>query len=164
MAVNAYLSFFDSADGESLRKGHEKWVEVQGWDWEVEAQSGGPGGAGGGAGKVQSKALHWSHRYDLSSDFLLRSLVTGVVVPKVQLQQYRAGGKGQDLLYLSLTFESVRIVRLADSAGDDGTIQDVAMEFDTVTVEYRRQSPAGGAGVVQTLNWDIPAGTVSPSA
>jgi type VI secretion system secreted protein Hcp len=164
MAVNAYLSFFDSADGESLRKGHEKEVEVQAWDWEVEAESSGPVGGGAGVGKASPKALHWSHRYDSTSDFLLRALVTGTHIPKVQLRQYRSGGKGQDLLSLSLTFESVRIVRLADSAGDDGTIQDVAMEFDTITVEYRRQSPAGGAGVVQTLNWDIPAGTVSPSA
>ncbi len=39
MAVNAFLTFFDKADGESIQKGHEKWVELQGWDWEVEAES-----------------------------------------------------------------------------------------------------------------------------
>ena len=39
MAVNAFLSFFGKADGESIQKGKQKWVEVLGWDWEVEATS-----------------------------------------------------------------------------------------------------------------------------
>lgn len=162
MAVHAFLTFFESADGESLRKGHEKWIEVHAWDWEVEAVSGGLGG-GGGAGKPRPGALNWSHRYDAASDFLLRSLITEVTVPKAQLQVYRGGAK--DVLYLTITMEDVRILRLADSAGDDGaTQQQVAMEFATITLEYRRQSPTGSVGPVQTLNWDIPAGTVSPSA
>ena len=38
MAVNAFVSFFDKADGESIQKGKEKWIEIQGWDWEVEAE------------------------------------------------------------------------------------------------------------------------------
>jgi type VI protein secretion system component Hcp len=44
MAVNAFLSFFDKADGESTQKGKEKWIEIQGWDWEVEASSWTKGG------------------------------------------------------------------------------------------------------------------------
>ena len=39
MAVNAFISFFDKAEGESTQKGMEKWVEIQGWDWDVEAES-----------------------------------------------------------------------------------------------------------------------------
>ena len=31
MAVNAFVSFFDKADGESIQKGKEKWIEIQGW-------------------------------------------------------------------------------------------------------------------------------------
>ena len=39
MAVNAFVSFFDKADGESIQKGKEKWIEIQGWDWEIEAET-----------------------------------------------------------------------------------------------------------------------------
>ena len=38
MAVNAFVRFFDKADGESIQKGKEKWIEIQGWDWEVVAE------------------------------------------------------------------------------------------------------------------------------
>ena len=30
MAVNAFVTFYDKADGESIQKGKEKWVEDQG--------------------------------------------------------------------------------------------------------------------------------------
>ena len=30
MAVNAFLSFFGKADGESIQKGKQKWVEILG--------------------------------------------------------------------------------------------------------------------------------------
>jgi type VI secretion system secreted protein Hcp len=164
MAVNAFLTFFDSADGESLRKGHEKWIEVQSWDWEIEAESSeSPGG--GSVATPRPGVLRWSHRYDTASSFLLRSLITEITVPKAQLQVYRPGAKGLDVLYLTVTMEDVRILGLANTAVDDGTTQQqVTMEFATVTLEYRHQSPSGTAGAVQTLTWDVPAGTVSPSA
>ena len=40
---------FDKADGESVQKGHEKWIELQGWDWEVEAESSWTKGGGASA-------------------------------------------------------------------------------------------------------------------
>lgn len=30
MAVNAFVMFFDKADGESIQRGNEKWIEIQG--------------------------------------------------------------------------------------------------------------------------------------
>ena len=41
MAANALVSFFDKADGESIQKGKEKWIEIQGWGWGVDAETSG---------------------------------------------------------------------------------------------------------------------------
>ena len=51
MAVNAFVSFFDKADGESIQKGKEKWIEIQGWDWGVEAETSWTKGGGASVGK-----------------------------------------------------------------------------------------------------------------
>jgi hypothetical protein len=51
MAINAFISFFDKADGESIQKGKEKWVEILGWDWEVEAETSWTKGGGSSVGK-----------------------------------------------------------------------------------------------------------------
>jgi len=39
------------------------------------------------------------------------------------------------------------------------------MVFDVVTIEYRPlDNKSGALGTATTFNWDIPAGTASPSA
>ena len=53
MAVNAFLKFSNSAEGESRQKGFEKWIELQGWDWEIEAESSWTKGGGASVGVFQ---------------------------------------------------------------------------------------------------------------
>ena len=51
MAVStSNAAFYDKADGESIQKGKEKWIEIQGWDWEVEAESSWTKGGGASVG------------------------------------------------------------------------------------------------------------------
>ena len=87
MAVNAYVTFFDKADGESIQKGKERWVELQAWDWEVEAETSWVKGGGASVGKPSPGKLR------ISSTLLtrLRSVMLGLhlrekAFPKVQLR------------------------------------------------------------------------------
>ncbi len=67
MAVNAFVTFFDKADGESIQKGKEKWIEIQGWDWEIEAESSWTKGGGASVGKPNPGKLNFEHYFDTSS-------------------------------------------------------------------------------------------------
>ena len=164
MAVNAYLSFFDKADGESAVKGHEKWIEVQGWDWEVEAESSWTKGGGASVGKPRPGALRWVHRFDLASPKILGYICTGKAFPKVQIDVLRPGGTGASTLFLTASIEGAYITKVSTSMTEEGNVlQAVEMVFKTIKFEYTAQSPKGGAGAKATFNWDIPAGTASPS-
>jgi type VI secretion system secreted protein Hcp len=77
VALNAFLTFFDKADGESIQKGHEKWVELQGWDWEVEAESSWTKGGGASVGKPAPGSLSCVHAFDGSSIVALGYICTG---------------------------------------------------------------------------------------
>jgi Type VI secretion system effector, Hcp len=46
MATLAFLSFFDEAQGESVQKGKEKWIELRGWSWGVDADTSWTRGSG----------------------------------------------------------------------------------------------------------------------
>jgi type VI protein secretion system component Hcp len=50
MATLAFLSFFDEAQGESIQKGKEKWIELRGWSWGVDADTSGTRGGGASLG------------------------------------------------------------------------------------------------------------------
>jgi hypothetical protein len=89
MAVNAFVTFYDKADGESIQKGKEKWIEIQGWDWEVEAESSWTKGGGASVGKPNPGKLNFEHYFDTSSTVILGYICTGKAVPKLQLEMMK---------------------------------------------------------------------------
>ena len=166
MAINAFVTFFDKADGESIQKGKEKWVEIQGWDWEVEAESSWTKGGGASVGKPNPGKLNFEHLFDTSSIVILGYICTGKAFPKFELQMMKTTGKGTPETYFTMTMEGVYITKVSNSGTEEGiVVQKVEMVFKTVKIEYKAQdNKTGTLGTVKTYNWDIPAGTASPSA
>ena len=95
MAVNAFVSFFDKADGESIQKGKEKWIEIQGWDWEVEAETSWTKGGGASVGKPNPGKMNFEHYFDTSSTVILGYICTGKAFPKVRAADDEDDRQGQ---------------------------------------------------------------------
>lgn len=167
MAVNAFLTFFDKADGESAQKGNEKWVEIQGWDWEIEAESSWTKGGGASVGKPSPGSMNWLHSFDTASTVIMGYICNGKSFPKVELQMRRStGGARPDPPFFSMAMEGAFITKVSNSSTEEGNIaQRVEMVFKTVKIEYKpRDGNAGQLGAARVFNWDIPAGTASPSS
>ena len=166
MAVNAFVSFFDKADGESIQKGKEKWIEIQGWDWEVEAESSWTKGGGASVGKPNPGKLNFEHYFDTSSTVILGYICTGKAFPKLQLEMMKTTGKGSPETYFTMTMEGAFITKVSNNGTEEGNVvQKVELVFKTVKIEYKPQdNKTGKLGAPKTYNWDIPAGTASPSA
>jgi type VI secretion system secreted protein Hcp len=166
MAVNAFMSFFDKADGESVQKGKEKWVELQGWDWEIEAESSWTKGGGASVGKPSPGALSFQHYFDTSSPVIMGYICTGKAFPKVELQMAKSTAGAQPATYFTMVLEGAFITRVGTSGTEEGDVlQRVEMVFKTVKIDYKpRDNASGKLGAAKTFNWDIPAGTASPSA
>ena len=165
MAVNAFLSFFDKADGESTVRGHEKWVEILGWDWEIEAESSWTKGGGASVGKPNPGAMRWAHRFDTSSATIMGYICTGKAFPKVQIDVLEVRAKGGSQPYVTALMEGAFITKVSTSMSeDDLVVQRVEMVFKTIRIEYRTQDRQGDTTLAGTFSWDIPSGTASPSA
>ena len=166
MAVNAFISFFDKADGESIQKGKEKWIEIQGWDWEIEAETSWTKGGGASVGKPNPGKLTWEHYFDTSSTVIMGYICTGKAFPKVELQMMKSTGSGSPQTYFTMKMEGTFITKIQNAGTVEGNVmQKVEMVFKTVKIEYRPQdNKTGKLGAVKTYTWDIPAGTASPSA
>ena len=165
MAVNAFLTFFDKADGESVQKGKERWIEIQGWDWEVEAESSWTKGGGASVGKPNPGAMRFEHYFDSASPVILGYICNGRAFPKVELQMTRSTGASTPETYFTMVMESAFITKVSNSGTEEGNVvQRVEMFFKTVKIDYRAQDKSGQLVAAKTYNWDIPAGTASPSA
>ena len=166
MAVNGFISFFDKADGESVQKGKEKWVEIQGWSWEIEAETSWTKGGGASVGKPSPGAMSFEHYFDTSSPVIMGYICNGKAFPKVELQMARSLAGAHPASYFTMLMEGVFITRVSNSGTEEGDIvQRVEMVFKTVKIDYKPQDPKSGKlGAAKTFSWDIPAGTASPSA
>jgi len=171
MAVNTYLSFFDDAQGESGAVGHEKWIELRSWSWAVSssvAAHAGPGGglgaSGSGAGVATPTALHWEHAFDASSTRMLGFVASGRHLAKAELHVTRGGGHSGRDAWLAVIMRDVVITSVSTSGVSDGSVaQEVAMDFRSMAVEYRRQQHDGSLASPAKFEWDIATGVSSTS-
>lgn len=172
MAVNTYLTFFDDAEGESGAVGHEQWIELRSWNWAVTstvpAHAGLGGGAGAGvgtgAGVATPTALRWEHGFDASSTRLLGFVASGRRLAKAELHVTRGGGHSGRDAWLAVIMRDLVITSVSTSGASDGSVaQEVAMDFRSMTVEYRRQLHTGSLATPATFEWDIATGVSSTS-
>ena len=163
MAINSFISFFDKAEGESIQKGKEKWVEITGWDWGVEAESSWTKGGGASAGKPNPGKLGFDHFFDSSSTVILGFVCSGKAFPKVELQMTKTTGRGTPETYFTMTMVNVFITKAFNSGNEDGrVVQRVEMVFKSVKIEYKTQDNKTGALTAPKLfSWDVVAGRVS---
>ena len=65
-----------------------------------------------------------------------------------------------------MRMESAYITKVSNSATEEGNVtQRCEMVFDVVTSEYRPlDNKSGALGPATPFNWDLPAGTATPSA
>jgi type VI secretion system secreted protein Hcp len=162
MAVNAFIKF-DQVDGESIQKGKEKWIEIQGWDWEVDAETNWTKGGGASVGKPNPGRMTIEHYFDSSSTVLLGHICSGKAFPKAELQMMKTTGKGSPETYLTMSMEGVFLTKVSNSGTEEGNVaQKIECVFKTVKIEYKPQNTKDGSlGASKIFTWDIPAGTVT---
>ena len=165
MAVNAFITFFDKADGESIQKGKEKWIELQGWDWEVEAETSWTKGGGASVGKPNPGKMNWEHYFDTSSTVIMGYICTGKAFPKVELQMMKTTGSATPETYFTMTMEGCFITKVNINGTEEGNVaQKVEMVFKKIEIQYSQQTNKGVLVPSTHFEWDIPGGKASPGA
>ena len=136
MAVNAFVTFYDKADGESIQKGKEKWVEIMGWDWDVDAETSWTKGGGASVGKPNPGKMSIEHYFDTASTVILGYICSGKAFPKVQLEMMKTTGRGTPETYFTMTMEDAFITKVSNSGTEEGVVvQRFEMVFKTVKIE-----------------------------
>src|SRR5436190_18328933 len=135
MAVNAFISFFDKADGESIQKGKERWIEIQGWDWEVDADTSWTKGGGASVGKPNPGKLNFEHYFDTSSTVILGYICTGKAFHKLELQMMKTTGKGSPETYFTMSMECAYITKVSNSGTEEvNVVQKDELVFNNVKI------------------------------
>lgn len=156
MAVNAFIQF-KGATGESVQKGKEGWTELQGWDWEVEAESSWTKGGGASVGKPNPGKLNFEHYFDKSSPTILKFITTGQAFETVVMEMMKTTGAGSPETYFKKTMTGAYITKVSHSATEEGNVtQKIEFVFKSCTIDYKPQnSTTGKLDSPISWTWDV---------
>ena len=156
MAVVDYFLKIDGIQGESRDAKHAGEIDVQSFGW-GEANAGSPATAGGsGAGKVQIEDLQVVMKVNKASPLLLLACATGQHFKQATLTARLAGKSPVEFLVLKLT--DVLVSSYHSTGTVDATpVDQVALDFARIEVEYRPQKPDGSPDTPVKAGWDVKA-------
>jgi type VI secretion system Hcp family effector len=158
------------AEGECKQKPYDlpkPWIEIQAWDWEVEAETSWTKGGGAAVGKPSPGKMNWEHVFDRSSNTILAYICTGKSFPEIRLEMCKSTGTKDRKPFFTVVMTEAFITKVNQSATEEGNVlQKVEMVFKTIEIQYSQQgvdtSNPGSLKNVGTFTWDIPAGVAWP--
>lgn len=169
MALNAFLKI-GKAEGEAKqgKYGTEKWLEIQSWEWEVEAETSWTKGGGASVGKPNPGKVSWEHYWDTSSHLILGYICCGAAFSNVTVEICKTTGATLPEPYLIVTMSEVFITKVTNVVSEEGNVtQKVEMVFKEIAIDYKPQGlnlkNPGALGAPKTFKWNVQAGNASPS-
>lgn len=172
MAVEIFAKF-DSIEGESTVRGHEKEIPVLSYEQGVEAAVAQGGSSGGVAvGRTNFSGVRFRKSVDLASVPLVLACAAGTHLKEVRFTFRRGGANAFD--FYKVTLEEVLITRINEtasvgpqtplsfdvlntSAPSDGCLDELTLAFARIRWEYQPQLQTGAAGGAVTGGWDVRA-------
>ena len=114
MAMTGYLQLEGKEqgpiEGDCTQKGHEKWILVYAYDWEMEIPR--DRHTGLPTGQRIHHPLKITKKIDDASPLLAQMCATGEQSAKWQLDYHRINDKGQEELYYTVELENAIVVNL----------------------------------------------------
>jgi type VI secretion system secreted protein Hcp len=155
MAVDMFLEL-DGVKGESVDKKHKDKIDILGWQWGISNTGTFHHGSGGGAGKASFNDITVSKYVDAASANIMLYCANGKHFAKGKIIVRKAGGENA-LEYLTVELHNVLVTgyNLGGGGGQERLVENVALNFAKVKVEYATQSDKGGKGTPHAFAWDI---------
>jgi len=141
--------------GESQDARHKDEIEVLTWSWGVSHSGTAGQGGGGGVGKASFHDFTFTHHVDKASPLLMKACATGQHIKDATIIVRKAGKGPQE--YLVIKMADVLVTSVSTSVSDGGTVEDVALAFAKVDLEYKPQKPDGSLDAGIHFTYDLKA-------
>jgi type VI secretion system secreted protein Hcp len=161
MAFDAFLKLGD-IKGESADSKHKEEIEVLSFSFGVMNTGSSGMGSGGGSGRADLTDFSIVKKVDKSSPVLFQHCATGTHIKEATFVVRRAGGDQLEYLKIKLADILVSSVRPggSSSGADSIPIEEVALNFTQIKIEYQPQGADGKAqGGPISGGWDVKKNT-----
>jgi type VI secretion system secreted protein Hcp len=154
VAVDYFLKI-DGIPGESADAKHKGEINLESFSWGETSPGGGGMGGGGGAGKVQMQDLVVTMLVSKASPKLMLACATGKHYKEAVLTVRKAGKSQQEYLIIKLKDIIVTSYQTGGSAQSDVVVDQAALGFSTIQMDYRPQKADGSLDATIKAGWDL---------
>lgn len=154
MSVDYFLKI-DGVPGESADVKHKGEIQLESFAWGESSPGGAGPGGGGGAGKVQVQDLVVTMLVSKASPRLMLACASGKHYKEAVLTARRAGKAQQEFLVFKLKDVTVTSYQTAGAAGGEAPVDQAALGFSTIQLEYRPQKADGSLDAAVKAGWDV---------
>jgi type VI secretion system secreted protein Hcp len=160
MAVEIFLKL-DGIDGESEKKGAEKWIEIFSFSNGLSNHSSVAMGTGSGAGKVDISSISFQKQLDVASPKLFLNCCQGSHIKTGQMIVRESTGGDTTEIYFQYDLTEVFIdsVSWGGSAGGGKPSESLSVSAKSLKVTYWPQDATGKLGTKQIAGWDVSKNT-----
>ena len=155
MAAVDYFLKLQGIDGESTDSKHKNEIDIESWSWGATQSGSSAYGGGGGAGKVQMQDFHFTMRVNKASPKLMLACASGEHIKEAILTCRKAGKEQQEYLKIKFTDLLVSSYQTGGSAGDVIPMDQIALNFSKIELEYKEQKPDGTLGGATKAGYDL---------
>jgi type VI secretion system Hcp family effector len=161
-ALNAFMQI-GKAKGESKQQPYADWIELQAWEWEVEAETSWTKGGGASVGKPSPGKLSFEHTWDRASTVILGYICTGTAFSDVIIHMCKSTGTSGRQPFFKVEMKEAFITKVTQSATEEGNVvQKCEMVFKAIGIMYYQQgisaSQPGKLSFANEYSWDIAEG------
>jgi type VI secretion system secreted protein Hcp len=158
MAFDAFLKI-QGVEGESVRAGHEKEIEIYSFSWGANNPTTVGHGTGLTAGKVSVSSFNIMKKTDKASPSLFQACCAGKTYGEATVTLQKASGDASNPIpFLKYSFKNVMVESIqwsGSSGGDDTPTESLSLAFASVQIDYEPQSMPGESGAPVSVKWDI---------
>jgi type VI secretion system secreted protein Hcp len=154
LAVDYFLKI-DGVPGESADAKHKGEIQLESFSWGETNSAGGGAGGGGGAGKVQMSDLVVTMVVSKASPKLMLACATGKHHKEAVLTARKAGKAQQEFLIIKMKEVFITSYQTGGSELGDAPMDQAALGFETIQMEYRPQKSDGSLDAPIKAGWDL---------
>lgn len=156
MALVDYFLKITGIPGESNDSKHKGEIEIESFTWGEHQTATASHGGGLGGGRVQMQDFHFVMRINKASPKLFLACATGDHIDSALLTCRKAGKEQQE--YLKVTFSHLMVASYntnGTGAADVIPMDQIALNFTKVEIEYHEQLPNGQLGGAIKASYDM---------
>jgi len=152
--ANEYFLKLDTIEGESTKKGFEKQIEIDSYQW-GESQGGSHSvGEHRTVGKVDMQPFTCVVKMTSASPKLFLACATGSKIAKAEFSARKAGGKQEVFLKWKLSDLIISSYQTGGSSSSEIPMDTFTIAYTKIEVEYKPETDKG-MGAAVTAGYDL---------